>query len=138
MATYGGAYIDESFVAATDLSSYQYRFVMTGSVAGEVTIATGGSQKMPIGVLQNDPVATDVATVRLFGLTKLHVNGLLSSDGTTASSFVHGDPIVCGSDGKGLHSNACIINAIALDTAASINTTITALVVPPGMRLAVI
>lgn len=138
MAYYGGFAIDESFKAAVDLSSYQYRFVRAGSVAGEVIYASGGSSPMPLGVLQNDPTAGDVASVRLLGVTKLTVNGLLSSDGTTASDFGNGDPIVSGSDGKGLHSNACIVNAIALDTAASTGAIITAFVVPPGMRLAAV
>ena len=62
---------DVSFVAAVNLSSCQYFFVQAGSVAGEVTGATGASNPAPLGVLQNSPSAGQEARVRLVGPTKV-------------------------------------------------------------------
>jgi hypothetical protein len=135
MATYGGMAIDESFKAAVDLSSYQYCFVKAGSIAGEVTYAAGGSAPLPLGVLQNDPDATQEATVRIFGVSKLSASGALSTG--AASAIAHGDPLTSGSNGKGLHASTCTFSAVALEALASAaGATIKVLVVPPGARLA--
>ena len=63
-----GFVADEYFIAATDLSgSGQFRFVSAGSVSGEVVLATGASNPVPLGVLQNAPTAGLPARVRMFG-----------------------------------------------------------------------
>lgn len=64
----GGFTADEFFVAAVDLSvSGVGRWVSPGSVAGEVILATGASNPIPWGVLQNSPTAGKPARVRMFG-----------------------------------------------------------------------
>ena len=63
-----GFIADEVFVAGADLSgSGQYRFVGSGSVSGEVVLATGASLPVPLGVLQNAPTVGQIARVRMFG-----------------------------------------------------------------------
>ena len=66
-----GADIDLIFTAAADLSAKQYYFVAAGSIVGEVAAATGASNPVPIGVLQNAPGAAGRARVRVFGVTLL-------------------------------------------------------------------
>ena len=88
MATYNFG-VDYPFKAAIDLSSYQYRFVSAGSVAGEVTLSALGASTL--GVLQNDPVAGEEATVRWFGSTKVMANA--------GSAIVNGGLVKSGSDG---------------------------------------
>lgn len=135
MATWGGKGLDESFKAAVDLSSYQYRFVKAGSIAGEVTYATAGSVPLALGILQNDPKAGEEATVRLFGISKLSASGALTSG--TGSAIAHGEPMTSGSNGIGLHASACVFNAIALEAlAAGIGGTIKVFLVTPGAQLA--
>ena len=136
MATYGGYAIDESFTASTDLSAKQYFWVKCGSVAGEVSLATGASGPMALGILQNNPKQGDAAVVRLLGVSKTAAYGELE-DGATASAIAHGDPIGTGSLGKGCHMSGCVFHAIALEALAIGTTaTIKVFVVPPGMRLA--
>ena len=136
MATYGGAVIDESLKAAVDLSSYQYHWVKCGSVAGEVTYAQSGCVPMPLGILQNDPTAGEIAQVRLFGISKMAASGAL--DTGAGSAITYGDPITCaGSNAKGYHTSTCLFQAIALEALAiNIGGTIKVFVVGPGARLA--
>jgi len=96
--------VDQTFIAAIDLSASQYHFVQAGSVAGEVTLSTTASGSA-IGVLQNDPKATEMATVRVFGFTKVKVN-------TEAAA----SPWVCGLYVKSASDGRC---AGALNPAAS-------------------
>lgn len=92
MATYNWGF-DHPFKAAIDLSDYQYYFVKSGSVEGEVTLmnVAGGS---PLGVLQNDPVAGEEATVRLLGTSKVRAD--------SGSAFTYGQYCKAGSDGAAL------------------------------------
>ena len=92
MATYDWG-LDRTFKAAIDLSASQYSFVIAGSIAGECTLATttGGSV---IGVLQNKPRATEGATVRVLGFSKVRAQ---SSAG--ASPLTWGGFVKAGSDG---------------------------------------
>lgn len=86
--------IDQTYIAAIDLSASQYHFVKAGSVSGEVTLhnVAGGS---PLGVLQNDPKASEMATVRVFGFTKVKVNCEAA-----ASPLVFGNFVKAASDGR--------------------------------------
>ena len=60
-----------AWTAATDLTTKQYYFVMPGSVAGEVVLATGASNTTPLGVLQNSPSAGQEAHVKVLGFSKV-------------------------------------------------------------------
>jgi len=86
--------IDHTYIAAIDLSASQYHFVKAGSVAGEVSLSNvvAGS---PLGVLQNDPKAGEMATVRVFGFTKVEVNCE-----SAASPLVFGQWVKTASDGR--------------------------------------
>ncbi len=67
--------LDLPFSASGDLGSYQYYFVKAASTKQYVDIATGGSNPIPIGVLQNDPYSGDSAIVRVAGISKVYVSG---------------------------------------------------------------
>lgn len=71
MAHYWEGTTDVSYIAAVNLSSYQYHAVIAGSVLGEVSSATGASNPAPIGILQNAPSAGEEARVRLYGVSKI-------------------------------------------------------------------
>lgn len=86
--------VDHTYVAAVNLSASQYHFVAAGSVAGEVTLQSTAAGS-PIGVLQNDPAAGEMATVRVFGFTKVKANTEAS-----ASALVAGRYVKAGSDGR--------------------------------------
>lgn len=60
-----------TFVADEDLTSAQYRFVTVASTPGYIKLATGASNPMPIGVLQNSPSLGQEASVMVIGFTKL-------------------------------------------------------------------
>lgn len=92
---YSGAGIDLPMTASGDLSAAQYRFVQPAQDARKVERATGGSSPAPFGVLQNDPVNGEAATVRTMGTTYLYVS---SACGTVG----YRDWITSGSDGQGV------------------------------------
>ncbi len=118
MATTGNG-IRETFTAAVDLSSQQWKFVKTGSVSGEVNIATGGSGPYPIGILENDPTAGQEAVVCIFGITKLSASATGSTSTGAACAIAMGGNIVSGSSGLGVKGAGSAINAIALETVSS-------------------
>lgn len=88
--SYESEQIRQTFVATTDLSSSQFYFVKLGT-AGKVA-AIAADTDVPIGVLQNTPVAGDEAIVCLAGVTKI------SSDAAVAL----GDAIGTSADGQAL------------------------------------
>ncbi len=90
MAIYSGWGFDQSFRAAVDLGNYQYRFVVSGSVEGEVTFATGAAGSV-LGVLQNDPRPQEEALVRILGISKVQADA--------ASALVYGGLVKTGSTG---------------------------------------
>ncbi len=65
--------LDLTFKADVDLTLHQYYFVSPASTAGNVGIATGGSNPAPFGVLQNSPSLGQEARVRPLGPTKLFI-----------------------------------------------------------------
>ncbi len=87
MATYDVGF-DRTFIAATDLSAKQYRFMIAGSVAGECTIAAtaGGSV---LGVLQNDPSAAEEARVRVLGFSKVLTDNQGGASTVTWGSWIY-------------------------------------------------
>lgn len=95
---------DELFTAAIDLSAKQYYFMAAGSIAGEVTTATGASNPTPIGVLQNKPTAGQIARVRLLGKTTL--NALPGTSNIGLGHFIS-----AGSTGQAVSylNSACVV-----------------------------
>src|SRR3990172_3149123 len=86
MATYKAVSIDGdvSFQADVDLTLVQYYFFAAASTAGNVKVATGASNPVPIGVLQNAPSAGQEAQVRVFGMSKVFA----VTDGVAAAQEV--------------------------------------------------
>ena len=116
MATYNWG-VDRTFIAAQDMDSHQYRFVVTGSIAGECDKAAtaGGSV---LGVLQNDPRKGEEAAVRIFGFSKVIANSL-----TTGSTVAFGQSVKSGSDGMAWGSNTPVASALSAGMAMEALTT---------------
>ena len=99
MAQYSGFGLDYTFTASGDLGSYQYRFVKCASTPTKVDLATGGSEPVALGVLQNDPYSGDLANVRMLGVTKVYFSGsdavqtgmLMTSGSTGCAEAVNSD-----------------------------------------------
>lgn len=86
-----GPFRDETFVAAEDLSDYQYHFVI---LASATTVEVGGDNERVLGILQNAPASGEQAVVRTYGQSYLIL------DGTTDIAI--GDPIDCDASGHGV------------------------------------
>lgn len=123
-----------SMKANADLNAYQWHFVRTGSVVGEVAAATGGSNPGILGVLENDPRTGEEALVCVQGLTKVSASGALSTG--AASALGHGAYLVAGSNAKATIAAGSVFNAIALDSVASAGAGIISVYLPgPGVTL---
>lgn len=95
MATYDWG-VDRTFIAAVDLSASQYSIMKAGSIAGECTL-NATSAGSCLGVLQNKPKATEAATVRVLGFSKVHIQSDAGASPPTWGGFVKS-----GSDGKAI------------------------------------
>ena len=98
---------DATFIAGQDFSTCGiYRFVSAGSVQGEVVLATGTCNPMPIGVIQNSPSTGQEAAVRTLGFSKVQsrvdASGCYlewrryiytASDGVAQSACITGSPV---------------------------------------------
>jgi hypothetical protein len=109
---YSGAGIDLPFSASGDLSAAQYRFVAPAGAARGVIRATGGSGPAPIGVLQNDPVSGEAATVRVFGTTLLYANA-------DSGAIGYRDWLTSASDGQAILAAGSALVGMALGALAS-------------------
>ena len=125
--------LDRSWKAAIDFSTCgQYRFMKTGSIAGEVTMNTtvGGSV---LGVLQNDPKPGEEAVVRHLGFSKVQGNG-------DASALVWGGQIKSGSDGMaygygvGLAASLIAVGFAMEALSSGCQVAVEVLLAPPGYR----
>lgn len=81
------------FLAGADLTAAQYHFVATGSVAGEVILATGASDPGFLGILQNSPSAGQEAIVKVTGFSKVQAQ-------VSSGSLTYGKYGTVASDGK--------------------------------------
>ena len=88
MALDFGPVLDIALVAAEDLSAYQYRFV-TLDTSGNVKLLDSAVE-VPFGVLQNDPILGQGATVRRLGASKLEANAALAVGTYIKAEFVSG------------------------------------------------
>ena len=87
---YSGQGIDLGhLVANADMDSHQWKFVTTGSVAGEFKVGTGASGPAPLGVLQNDPRQCEPGIIRVAGTAKTAASGAIG----------YGDFVLCASNG---------------------------------------
>lgn len=69
MATFGEYHSIPGLVAGADLSAKQYLAVKMASTAGQV-IVCAATTDVPLGILQNDPVAGEPAEVAYCGVVK--------------------------------------------------------------------
>lgn len=84
-----------TFVAGSDLSSSQYKFVKINSSGQAVSVAAATDQ--PLGILQNAPASGGTAEVMMAGISKVQGDADLakgnqigtSADGQ-AAAYVHG------------------------------------------------
>jgi hypothetical protein len=77
--------LKESYVAAEDLSSDQYKFVVLGSTGVR---RPDSEEEVPLGILQNAPTAGEAASVMEIGRSKLEVNGAVSVGDFVGPEFV--------------------------------------------------
>ncbi len=131
MANYSGMGLDLPFSACGDLNDYQYCCVKAACTAFYVEPATGGSDPMPLGILQNDPYSTGQATVRVAGVSKVWY----SSSGAVAISY--GNFLTCiGATGQlGLATGSAYMG-IALEDAPTGSGFISMLIRPTLTQIA--
>lgn len=91
---------DEFFTAGVTFASCPYRWVMPGSIAGEVVPATGASLGTPLGIIQNTPGPQGQARVRMMGKSLMAACmttcNLIPGTWVVAGSHAGGVPSVCG------------------------------------------
>lgn len=87
---------DIAFTADVDLTQKQYYFVSCASTAGNVGVATGTCNPIPLGILQNSPSLGQEARVRMLGFSKLVCEVDVSGCNLAWRNFVY-----CASDGQG-------------------------------------
>lgn len=82
--------IDISFAADEDLSSDQYRIVVLDATSGKVRRPNAATD-IPLGVLQNAPVADEAAVVRPIGcggISKVQLGATLTIGGIVGGEYV--------------------------------------------------
>lgn len=90
------AYVLEmTYNAAADLSAKQYKIVKQ-SAAGVVNISTAGTDKH-LGVLQNKPLITEAANVRVLGSSKVVAGGTVTLNAWVTAD-ANGDAIATVTD----------------------------------------
>jgi len=119
MATYKAVSIDGdvSFQADVDLTLAQYYFVAAASTAGNVKVATGASNPVPIGVLQNAPSAGQEAQVRVIGMSKVFA----VTDGTCALAWSRFLTVNASGQAAGVAANQEVTLGRWLDTSAPLS-----------------
>lgn len=95
MATSRDLY-SESFIAGTSLAAAQHRIVTlngTATAQGAEVAVCSAATNTPLGVLTNDPLADESATVQILGIAKVVSNG-------NVVNIAAGDWVGPGADGK--------------------------------------
>lgn len=131
MTAYSGWGFDlGGFKADVDLDNYQYWLVTTASTADNIKLATGASNPIPLGVLQNDPAAGDSAAVRVLGTSKVWANG--------GTAIAYGDWLTTNASGHAIVDTTACTHAfgMALEALASGCNFIEALLIPAAHVLA--
>jgi hypothetical protein len=86
-----GPFRDQTYLAAEDLSDYQWHMVR---LASATTVEVGAADETVMGVLQNAPESGEQAVVRTAGESFMYV------DGTT--DIAVSDPVDCDASGHGV------------------------------------
>lgn len=111
MAFYSGMGIDIPFSASGDLNSYQYHFVRCASTSWMVDVAVGACHPVAIGVLQNDPMSGQEATVRVAGITKIKCDA--------GGAITYGQVLTSASNGRAMVSTGSHVMGLALEADSS-------------------
>jgi len=98
----------KSYTAAADLSSYQYHFV---KLASATTVTYADDAGAAIGILQNNPISGEQASVMLLGISNMVVgtNGVGAVMDKIKTEDTYGMGTTTAAD-------LAIYNAIALET----------------------
>jgi hypothetical protein len=122
MAYEVGGNIDISWLAAEDLSDYQYHFI---TIASDTTVQLpNGATEYPIGILQNAPASGEVAVVRVVGVSKLVAN-----DATAVGVKLKMEYVSTSDNGKSdaADTNKDTVRAVSLTAAGAEDDVITVL-----------
>jgi hypothetical protein len=79
--------LDISAPANEDLSDYQYHFVVRDATANKYRLPDSAVE-WPEGILQNSPESGEAAVVRVLGISKLVVNGVLAVGDVVSPEYV--------------------------------------------------
>lgn len=71
--------VNVSYVASANLSAEQYRMIAIANQAGRTQAQRAVVGDRVVGVLQNNPVAGDVATIAVGGVTKCVAGGTITA-----------------------------------------------------------
>lgn len=127
MTEYSGWGWDETFSASGDLSGKLFRFVALASAGDRyVNLASGASNPLPIGVLQNQPEDGQAAAVRILGITPLFA--------TATSAITPGTYLTSTTDGVAIKATGSPAAAMALESLSSGSAVISALLLPGAVR----
>jgi len=121
------AILDVSYLAAEDLSSDQYKFVVLTSTG---TVRRPDSEnEVAIGVLQNDPASGEIAVVRVAGFSKLRASSALARN-----TFVKPEYVSAADAGKGERavSNPQYTRAMVVEPAGAEDDIASVWLVGPG------
>lgn len=114
--------IRKTFIAAADLSDYQYCFV---KFSADNTVNVCGASQDMVGILQNKPdAAGKPASVVLLGVSQLRVDGNAGTI-TRGTSYLESD---AAGEGVVTTTDTDPIGALALESSTAANDQITVLV----------
>lgn len=96
--------LDITFLAAADLSTYQYRFV---KITANNTVNVCGNTEQAIGILQNAPTAAgQAARVRVLGVSRLEMSATIAF-GDKVGSAANGEGVAVTAD-TAYYNGICI------------------------------
>lgn len=123
MATQSAFVWDESFKAAADLSTHQYKLVKLSAV--DTAALCAAATDRALGVLQNKPAAAQAGSVRILGMS------FVVSDGS-GTAIAAGDYIGPNGSGVAVKKATADFNVagIALDPSTASGTIIRILLLP--------
>lgn len=107
------AILNESYVAAEDLSSDQYKFVVLGSTGVR---RPNSEDEVTLGILQNTPASGEAANVMEIGRSKLEMNGAVA-----AGDFVGPEFVDAADAGKGKKVDISRGQAMVIEAASAEN-----------------
>jgi hypothetical protein len=96
-----------SLEAAEDLSNDQYRIVILDPYTGKVRRPDHATTDLPLGVLQNVPVAGEAASVMVMGVSKIQLGETVA-----INEWIKHEYVSAADAGKGLDADGALDVAI--------------------------